>query len=331
MQIVKAEILWSRKCSLRCPYCSMANGRGNTLSVQQWCDGIDNLKALGCGFIAFYGAEPLLEFEKLPPVVQYAEENGIHTTVITSGNVPNFSEKLKVLYEYGSKSLSMSHDIRPLANSSKKKSDKALNYLSCWQTKPNIRDSAAIVTLTRKNYSYLIDFAKTLTQFDIWTFFDLIHWDRGQPGSKCRTYDGIEDLKFKKMDIRPLVRILEDIIYQKQNIKIHTSPHFCQLLIDNPTMLLDYNWNCANYDVFPSWVTVDCNGLVYPCDDFQPKPKNLHKLYIYELANEWDWFSDHWRKIVKEQCPGCLWNTHIDAHAIKSGDIPFSDYVHTST
>ena len=65
MQIVKAEILWTRKCPLSCPYCSMANGRSNDLSIDQWKKGFDNLKQLGCGFAAFYGAEPLADFNKL--------------------------------------------------------------------------------------------------------------------------------------------------------------------------------------------------------------------------------------------------------------------------
>jgi sulfatase maturation enzyme AslB (radical SAM superfamily) len=307
----------------------MADGRDNTLTLKQWKEGIDNLKELGCGFIAFYGAEPLLEFSGLPQVIEYAEIKGIHTTVITTGLVPDFERKLDYLYGHGLRSLSMSYDIVPLDKSSERKMFNTLNQLACWNTRSGIRDSAAIVTLTRTNYTKLVKTAKALSMFDIWTFFDFIHWDRGQPGSKCRNFDGIEDLKFKRNNLRSVVDEIACLHRYKSDrykLKIHTSKPFLKMIQDDPELLIRYDWNCADHEVFPSWVTVDCDGLVYPCDDFQPRV--VKRPYIYELAENWFIFESYWRKFVKEHCPGCLWNTHIDAHFIKAGELPFSDYVH---
>jgi hypothetical protein len=51
-------------------------------------------------------------------------------------------------------------------------------------------------------------------------------------------------------------------------------------------------------------------------------------IQLHELADRWDEFATYWKDVVDRGCPGCLWNTHIDAHFIKQGHVPFSDYVH---
>jgi len=325
MEIVKAEILWTRVCSLKCPYCAMADGRKNSLSIPEWHRGLDELKKLGCGFAAFYGAEPLDDFDKLPSVVGYAESIGIHTTVITSGVTKNFREKIFTLWENGAKSLSMSYDIIP-----DKKTNRAIPGLREFVSFGEIRDIAAITTLTRKNYMGLISSVKEMFKLGIWTFFDFVHPDRGQPGSKCRNFDGIKDLLFTQHDIIPLLFELNEILDMKnRGFFVHTSKEFIRRVSNNGGQhILNYDWNCARESGFPAWVTVDCDGIVYPCDDFQPKyPYN--PIIITEMHERWEEFQQYWQPIVAKQCPGCCWNTHLDAHFIKQGSLPFSDYVHT--
>lgn len=90
-----------------------------------------------------------------------------------------------------------------------------------------------------------------------------------------------------------------------------------------------YNtWHCTTReDLFPSWVTVDCDGRVYCCDDFQMRER--HKFFLDTLAENFDNFSWNMKAQATRNCPGCLWNTHLDAHHIKDALVPFSDYVHT--
>lgn len=328
MKIVKAEILWTRKCPLNCAYCNMADGRRNSLILDQWKLGFDNLKQLGCGFAAFYGAEPLADFDKLPEVVGYAESIGIHTTVITSGAIKNLKKKIDILYNNGAKSLSMSYDIVGLDQSSKIKTNKAIEHLLYFKEKGNIRDVAAISTLTRSNYKQFLTSVKILSKLGIWSFFDLIHDDRKQPGSKCKHCPITNELIFKKEDNPSFVNFLYSLKKLKdQGFLCHPSHGFMDLLIQDPSKLQTYNWNCAQEKGFPAWVTVDCDGTVYPCDDFQPKIS--FPIPVYKLYDQWNLFCRTWKPIVKNICPGCLWNTHIDAHFIKQGKQPFSDYVHT--
>lgn len=331
-EIVKAEILWSRRCNVGCQYCNMATGKRNTLSLENWLKGIDNLKELDCGFIAFYGAEPLMEFEMLGEVVGYAESLGIHTTIITSGAVAMFHRQLEKLYEQGAKSISMSYDIEPFSPQSTVKTNKAILSLKHFQHYATIRDGcrdvAAITTLTRKNFRHLPKSIVTNSMQSIWTFFDFIHADRGQPGSKCRNFSGMDELMFQREDIKDLLDVLSQVeVLKDQGYMCHTSKAFLDIIRDKTKDgYLSYSWHCGDYrKLFPSWVTIDCDGLVYPCDDFQPQEITP---CIYNLAENWSCFKSFWLERVQE-CPGCLWNTHIDAHLIKEGALPFSDYVHT--
>ena len=89
--LIKAEILWTRTCHLSCHYCGMATGQRNLRSSHFWKVGLQNLKELGCPFIAIYGAEPLSDFEKLPMFVEDATKLNISSTLITAGG-PKWKE-----------------------------------------------------------------------------------------------------------------------------------------------------------------------------------------------------------------------------------------------
>lgn len=333
--ITKAEVLWTRICSLKCSYCAMVDGRRNTVCLEDWERGLSQLKKLGCSFLAFYGAEPLDDFDKLPEVIFTAELAGMHTTVITSGITSCLDEKLKILYEHGLRSITASYDDVSFDKSSRIKSVQASQVINTFRSFGPVRDSAVVVTLTRDNYERLPDIIKQMSEQKIWTFFDLIHPNRGQAGSKVKDTD--LDLLFRKEDFPPLIDVLKEVIVLKdQGFLCHTSKQYVETMkiiagygtaLENFTPLSPYLlWNCAVADCFPSWVTVDCDGTVYPCDDFQPKNQTLIK--IWEIHDLWDLFSTKWKDVTKNECPGCLWNTHIDSHLVKQGQLPITGYVH---
>ncbi len=332
-RLVKCEVLWSRRCPLSCSYCAMPDGRSNTPSLEEWKRGIDNLRTLGCGFAAFYGAEPLADFTKLPQVVGYAESIGIHTTVITSGVVPLFHEKLQQLIDCGARSLTMSYDVLSLDKSSKAKSTAAMSLcgLSWFREHcPSCRDIAVVVTLSRKNYKAVPEAIRHLSAMGIWAFFDIIHPNRGQVGSKCRNTEGTSELMFRVEDWAPLRAVLAEVLSMKtKGFLCHTSCEFVEVMNQHISDMgkLSYGWHCGRDDarVFPSWVTVDCDGKVGMCDDF--RPVYAEPVFLWQLAGRWGSFVKQSRGLV-QQCPGCLWNTHIDAHAIACGRLAFADYVH---
>lgn len=333
MQIVKAEMLWTRRCPLHCEYCAMADGRSNSQPIEFWTQTAKALANLGCGFAAFYGAEPLVEdIDKLGSTIRIFEQNGIKTTVITSGCVPDFQEKLDVLYRYGLRSLSMSYDIVPLGLSSRAKSSKAIQNLVEWLKRDNVRDAAAIATLTRTNFRDLPDSIVELDKLGIWTFFDMIHNDRGQEGCKVRDTFSTRDLLFREEDMIDLKYVLMEVSKLKmKGYRCHSSNQFLDLICrKNFHHLKTYDWNCARHTSFPAWLTIDCDGRVYPCDDFQPHGEaENEKWWANTIDANFDSFSRWMKTRCLKDCPGCLWNTHYDAHMIKEGQIPFCNYVHT--
>ena len=326
MEIIKCELLWSRSCKLKCSYCNMVNEQKNTPSVGQWTEGFVNLKKLGCAFLAIYGAEPLEEFDKLPQAIYSAENMGIHTTVITSGITDNRNEKLRILYGYGLRSITTSYDFNPTDRYSRIKTDNALSVIDTFRSFGPVRDSAVVVTLTRENYRYLPEIIKRMSDKNIWTFFDLIHPDRGQPGAKVKNTH--LDLLFTKEDFSELMDVLNHVLILKEKgLLCHASRSFIDMIQKKIPLYKPYNWICAEEQVFPSWVTVDCSGgIVRPCDDFYMK--DVVDIPVWDLYARWDEFCTTWGVVVRNNCPGCMWNTHIDANRIKEGKILITDYVH---
>lgn len=333
MKIVKAEILWTRQCPLKCSYCSMADGRKNELSVEEWKYGMVNLKALGCGFAAFYGAEPLCDRpEDLAEVVGFAESIGIHTTVITSGIVPHVEEIVEMLYKKGARSLSTSYDIEACHKHAQAKTDKAIPLLNHFRSFGPVRDVAAIATVGEHNFSMMPEAVIRLSKENIWFFFDILHPDRGQPGSKCAGTG--EPYLIKSWDMfSKILNVMMDL--KESGCLCHTSKpfmKFIQFLTDEKVAGKEYyrSWNCGLDPKFPGWLTIDVDGLVYGCDDYQPRIYGeVPPITITEIYHKFDEFTKLWKPIIRKNCPGCLWNTHFDTFEIIEGRIPFSDYVHT--
>lgn len=319
--ITKVEMLWTRTCPLNCSYCNMATGQTNSKPLEYWKKVVDQLKKLNCRFAAFYGAEPLSEKEdlvKLGGILQYFSEAGIDTTLITSGAVPNLRDKLEYLHNRGLRSLTMSYDILPLDASSKAKSAKAIQTLKWFKSLGGVRDVATVTTLTRWNYHLLPEHISNMTKEGIWTFFDLIHDDRGQPGSKCKHTDVTEELMFNEWHYEQLGKVLRTVARMKvKGYLCNTSIPFIRILEqDSYKHIKNYDWNCAQDSVFPGWISIDCGGSVYPCDDFHCQEVRFDAATI---ADDFDEFREVYKKLVLEKCPGCLWNTHIDANLIKAG------------
>lgn len=330
--ITKAEVLWARVCPLRCQYCAMPT----TTTIQRkdwtlWEDGVDNLIRLRCGFVAVYGAEPLADFEYLPEFFQLLSDKGIPNTLITSCTVEDTDEKLEVLYQHGLRSLSVSYDgdgDKSPDRFVRLKSEKGLETLLRFKAKhPDLRDVACIMTATRLNFWSLPDVIKEFTENGIWTFFDFVHPDRGQEGTKCKNTNMTKELLFGEADIPELVKTLLRLKQMKlDGYRIHTSHQLLDTLIMSPRTLINYQWHCRETG-FPGWVTVENTGEVYCCDDFHPVKRV--PIFLWELYDRFEEFTALW-DVYAQACPGCFWNTHFDANRIKMGLIPMGEYVHNN-
>lgn len=306
MKIVKTELLWSRACKYRCSGCGMRKEITHKLpDLDLWQKGFEELKALGNEFVAIYGAEPLERFEGLPEIVEMIKRTDMDCTIITAYHDP---EKMSKLVSNGLDSVTTSLDVY----GDQYRTRKMLDGLETLQL-TDVSDKACVITASLENQRYLLAAAGKILKSDYWLLFDLMHGDNGN--GKCRG-------QVPSPEKRYLDEFLDYLIDHKQKgMKVHPSLEYLEYLkahyTDNPRKV----WHCRGKEI--GWLTVDFDGTVYPCDDWQ----SSNGIKVWELAERWGEFESFRAKEV-EKCPGCSWNTHFDAVNItRTGNI--GTYVHS--
>src|SRR5579872_2715842 len=265
--LTKAEILITRRCQLRCSGCSIIrvdeNGKSDNaqsdreeIPMHQWNAVLENLRDVGCGFLAIYGAEPALVPQRVASFVNYAT-NVVHipNSVITSG-IGLTEETLDLWWDNGLKSLTMSVDalVDSIAEqasnkSSRLKTDKAYHFLSYFSTKygkePSFRDIEGCQTITLKNVKAIPELVRVLTDKGCWWHGDIVHWNRGQPYSKVEPLLDLKGLVFETdEDIALLRSVIEELIRMKdQGFLIHPSKVTLQDVINFGPKL---TWQCCH-------------------------------------------------------------------------------------
>ena len=292
----KCEVLLTRRCPLNCWYCRMKRNNWPELSPEEWSMVPEKLVELGVKFAPIYGAEPLSAYKSLLNFIKSCTEVNLPNSVITNALLLT-EDRMKELREAGLTSVTFSYDIVPKDENTKRKQeltekviDKALQYFE---------DVEIVVTLYSENYKCLPEIVEKFTKKGVWVHFDFYHPDRGQEGSKCCGSDSA----FKKEDLLHLRLVLEQIA---DNEYLHPRP-VMKFILDNLELLTKYHWKCVG----GGWITLDSDGSVFGCDDFQPQSVR-GKFHILKYGKEWSWgeFVDVWRKYLVD-CPGCAWITHI--------------------
>jgi len=316
--ITKAEILWTRLCPLKCSFCAMPNDTPR-VNTDKMIQGLRHLRNLGCQFVAIYGASPLYDMDGLDDYIREAEGLGIKTTIITDGIVKDHKGKIQTLYDAGLRSLTMSYDFVPYDKWSKLKTDKAIDLISWFIELPDIRDGEIVATVTAQNWQTILE---QLPDIDkrIWFSFDFVHFDRGNPGTKVQGYNPA--LELSNDDVRSFCSGLLEL--REQGVRVHQSEPLLRHLVEFPYMVTQYAWKCHNNN-FPSWLTIDADGTVLPCDDFHTD----RRWKVWELTEEkFEEFTEFYAKEIETKCAGCFWSTHYDASLIKEGVVPFENYIH---
>ncbi len=316
-KILKAEILITRKCNLKCSYCKMVQYREECNSYD-WNLGLIQLKKLGCEFAPIYGAEPLMVFSKLKNFLTSAIDLDIKTSVITNGILLT-EDKIKQLKLAGMDSITLSLDslYEILNDNSVSKRNKRVEFILEKLKKLYIRDIEISVTVHRENFKQLPEIIRYFTARGIWVSFDTIHWDRGQPGTKVSIKSEIEHLIFQPVDyleVRDVMfKVLEMI--KSANYLIHTSKEVVEFWCEK-NHFINLDWHCK----YPGWITIDCNGDVLICDDFSLDKNHIK---VWEIYDRWDEFLAIFSADSK-LCPGCFWSTHIMSESMiknkRSGD-----------
>lgn len=331
-QLAKAEILWTRKCPLKCSYCAMIDYDFEQAKVELMCEGVRKLKSHGCEFFAIYGSSPLWgeEFVGLRDYVQTITEVGALCTVIADGVDKMSLNKLAVLHEVGLRSLTVSYDADPADVAAhadphtRLKAGKGIALLRQFKAEfKDLRDAMVVATVTRKNWRHVLDAVPILSDEGIHLGFDFVHPDKGHPGTKCK--GDAAGLKFEAAQADEVAMFAEGMLKLKQGgALIHPSALYLSTIAAKPSMVVDLDWKCLG-PTFPSWVTIDADGTVLPCDDFWTD--RSFKVWDFD-ADALARFSTLYDHEVRTKCNGCLWNTHWDAVAIVEGRTSFEGYVH---
>ena len=108
-----ANILLTRRCNLRCDYCSIVRNYQNMpegypkieyykdheLTVNQWYEIIDRLALNNPNiFLIFYGGEPFL-YDGLTDLIKYCHKKNLHYTII-SNNTEEIQPRIRKLYNF---------------------------------------------------------------------------------------------------------------------------------------------------------------------------------------------------------------------------------------
>ena len=278
-------------------------GRGewknhNELSDSDWSQVPAKLAELGVSFAPIYGAEPLTRLDALCNFIKGCSEVSLPNTVITNGMLLN-AKSIKLLKDAGLRSITLSDDIISIDKQVSLKSNRSKQLLEV--CKNNFEDVELIVTVNKQNLALLPSFI--FDHKDNWIHFDFQHHDRKQPGCKCK---GTEPIFSDEDNIEIRSLMLKVLSLKKLGYLIHPSIESLKLLAQKPDLVTNSNWICEP----GSLLTLNSDGKVYGCDDFQPKD------FSYDILEykSWDWetWVKDWSNRLLE-CPGCCWLTHVQS------------------
>lgn len=290
----KSEILITRKCNLKCHYCGMMK-KTQEMSSAQWNQVPKKLKELGVQFAPIYGAEPLIVKKSLLPFIKECSRLIIPCSVITNGTLLD-DNTVQQLKNAGLTSITLSADLIPGDDSTRTKRNLELVY----ELADNriFSDIEVICTVTSDDFHLLPEFVREMDSIGVWVHFDFYHTNKGQQGSKC--IGNVMRTSTKEIITKVCTELL---VLKKQGTKIHTSESALRYMLAHPNTVRNQAWKCVG----GGWITVDCEGSVFGCDDFQPHSFRGK----YHILDNWSWdeFVTDWRRELIN-CPGCFWLTH---------------------
>lgn len=312
-----ANILLTRRCNLRCDYCSivrdysnmpdcyprMSYYKENELSVGEWMAIIDRLVLNNPDiFLIFYGGEPFL-YDGLTELVKYCHDQHIGYTII-SNNTEEIQPKIIQLYKDVGQIHGFSASIDPslfIPNAHERdhavvKTRAGFDNLCKIKECGMARDVVAEITITAENAQYLFNTVKALSENGI--------------------YSSITTLDLKKSDYYDFSTIVD------QSLLIEKTPMIAKqfmdimsddsLLVHIPRLLVDLykilptHMKCQIADDVHN-VSIDADGSFRLC--LRIRGKELQYMKPSEVIREDGTISHEAKWAMKQDyhmyCKGC--------------------------
>lgn len=316
-----ANILLTRRCNLRCEYCSIVSNYNNmpkeypSLNTYQdmeylrWIRILDLLKKNNPNiFIIFYGGEPML-YADLDKIIQYCHQQNIAYTII-SNNTPAVHFKIIELYNSVGKIQGFSASIDPVLAKYKNlfeskdlphymlKTKEGFSNLIKLKNSGMIEDVVAEITATSENIQYLYDTVKILSNEGIYSDITVIDLKK----NNYYDFSTIEDLNLQIYQTKEVkdefVKIIND-----DTLKVHI-PDILYEIYD----ILPSNLKCDIYNDVHN-VTIDSNGSFRLClrirGVYTPGLK-LDNVFL-DNGNINTFFISTLKKDYENYCQGCNW------------------------
>ena len=313
--LVKAEVLITRKCQLKCKGCKIPdNKHTKELTIEEWKRAFRIVyEDLNADFQAIYGGDPtMLGREGLKEVVKelssYRSQGKSYTIIsncLALYNNGQLDEKyMRELMDAGLDSWTASIDTleNDTTIGNRIKSHKGLEALLKFK-ELGLRDCCGIITVSKNNLNSMLKTIKYLNQKGLWVGLDFIHYKkcRGQIDLPSR-YD-VENLIFNPEDLISIQTVANEIIKLKKDGGL-IFPTF-EVLENWGKYGIDLNWQCQQPI---RSITLDSDGSLMQCDSF--RGDRIKKYTIFDLPEKWQEFQRDYFKDIKEQNCQCFWSTH---------------------
>lgn len=313
MNLIKAEVLLTRRCNLKCKSCKVIRKDKKEMDLKEWKKAFNIIYSdLGASFIALYGGEPLvLEEKKLLGIIEHLSgwrDRGKDFTIISNSLLAT-PKKLKKMIKAGLDSYTASIDTLSkkdelnMDNDAKAKSQEGLSTLL--YLKDKIRDTCGIVTITKKNIDDVYNTIKFLSSHGIWAGIDVLHYDKGGCNFSSKK-EIMKDLLITREDMPRMIKLADNILKNYNHLLVFPTKKIIQMW-KNPKYVVDLNWKCSK----PVCLTLECNGELLECDEFQGS--RIKKYSIFDLPTKWLNLQKDYMNDVSMECKGCFWSTHVMA------------------
>lgn len=320
-----ANILLTRRCNLRCGYCSIVKDADdkpeqypninhyikNELSVDEWKDRLLRLKANNPNvFLIFYGGEPFL-YQGLPELIKFCHEQAMYYTII-SNNTKLMQPRILDLVEKVGPIKGFTASIDPelsyclnnkdvntqFNNDSNSKTILGFENLKKLKAQGIAEDVVAEITVSNSNYIYLYDTLRILSDAGIYSSITTLDV------KKSKYYDFSNITSYDDM-VKPTkeVRDLFDKIINDKTLLVHIPQVLNDLFEILPCeMKCELNKRITN-------VTIDADGSLRLC--LRVRGINAANMKFKDCidvdGNVGMWFKDAIHNDYLNMCKGCNW------------------------
>ncbi len=305
---LRAEILLTRKCNLRCNYCGLVDNERDELTLEQWKKGFQLLfDVLNVKNLCLLGGEPLvLGIDYLCDLAKFLAGFKDRQFAFVS-NCMGLTEKgIGRLVDSGVNTWVTSIDAigdANLSQSQRIKSQQGLKTLLKFQ-KYGLKNLMGVITISKRNIKHVIPTVNALLEYGIIPNVEIVHYKRGPYNIFCAPRDILKEDLLDHSVFAEVQELSAQLIELSGKHNFFQVPEFFALWADSKKSL-DLKWNCKHM----TFIAVDSNGCMGVCDDFFPP--EVAKINILDLENiTKDEFKKVWLKNCPT-CPGCFMSSHV--------------------